>query len=195
MTLEEFYSIAVANPPFDLGHNPVGFPERGGSEQSAHLPLLRFLASQCEHVTEFGLREGYTTAALTLGLANQNCKLVSYDISVHPIHKLFNSIDWPCHWQFVLKDIVSPGWQIEETDFLFVDDLHTYKQVKAELAQHGGQVRKYLAFHDTYSQGAVSLDVERETGIKPAIDEYTAAHGWKLVYKVNFNHGLEVYAR
>lgn len=197
-TLEDFYRDAHNQPPFDLMTNPLGFNRPhvdGRSEQSAHMPLLKYFASQCNHVTEFGLREGFTTAALALGLNSEAKTLISYDITRHPIHNRFANFKFPCKWQFIIKDITSPGWQIEPTDFLFVDDLHTFNQVQTELLQHGSKVKRFLGFHDTYSQGPQSLDMPGQEGIIRAIKEYTSSNGWKLIYKVDFNHGLELYER
>jgi len=38
---------------------------------------------------------------------------------------------------------------IEYTDFLLIDTLHTYEQLATELTRHRDKVQKYLAFHDT----------------------------------------------
>src|SRR6187402_2806070 len=179
MTLQEFYDKAVNSPPFDLPTNKLGFARQhqdGYSEQSAHLPLLKFIASQCASVAEFGMREGFTTSALALGLG-ANGVLHSYDFVRHSINDYFDQVEWPCQRHFTIKDIVQPGWEIPEVDFLFVDDLHTYDQVRKELKQHGHKAKKYLGFHDTYSQGEKSLDIIGAAGILPAIHEYTTK-GW-----------------
>lgn len=197
MTIKELYEQALAVAPFDLPSNPVGFPPEGGrrkGDMTAHLPILKYFATCSNHVTEFGLREGYSTMALASGLYYKTRKLVSYDIVRHPIHNTFEKIDFPCEWEFHIQNTIADDFYIDSTDFLFIDDLHTYNQVNKELARHGHKVKKFLGFHDTYSQGERSLDREGEEGILRAIQEYTNK-GWKLIYKVDFNHGLQIYER
>lgn len=178
-TPEALYALRIKDKNSDLG---------------GHLSTLKDFASMCNHVTEFGIREGSSTLALALGLNNPNKKLISYDIVRHIVHDnpIFKLL--PCQWEFRKIDIISPGWEIDITDFLFVDDLHTYKQVKTELAQHGHKVTKYLGFHDTTSQGIKSLDRPSQEGILRAIKEYTN-NQWKLVYEATFNNGLQIYER
>ena len=79
---------------------------------------------------------------------------------------------------------------IKETDMLFIDTLHTYQQVKGEL-RFANKVRKYIAFHDTWSHGVGSRDIVGEPGITNAINEFLVKYPeWKKIYEVNFNHGL-----
>lgn len=197
MNIHDLYEEALKVAPFDLPSNPIGFPPESGrrkGDMTAHLPVLKYFATRSNHVTEFGLREGYSTMALASGLYYKTRKLVSYDIVRHPIHDIFEKIEFPCEWEFHLQDTIAPDLEIAQTDFLFIDDLHTYNQVSRELAQHGDKVKKFLGFHDTYSQGERSLDREGEEGILRAIQEYTH-RGWKLLYKADFNHGLQIYER
>lgn len=197
MTIQEFYDKAILNPPFDLPNNPIGFKGVSSvnkSDISAHLPLLKYFASQCNHITEFGMREGNSTAAFIMGLNSVHKKLVSYDFMRHKIHHMGIFQNLPCQWEFRQMDIVSPGWEIDYTDFLFVDDLHTYAQVRDELKQHGHKVKTYLGFHDTWSQGVTSLDRGGEEGIVRAIEEYTY-NKFTLIYETLFNHGLRIYKR
>jgi hypothetical protein len=42
---------------------------------------------------------------------------------------------------------------ITDTDMLFIDTLHSYKQLKLELHLHGNKARKYIAFHDVVTFG------------------------------------------
>ena len=48
---------------------------------------------------------------------------------------------------------------IEETDLLFIDTLHTYDQLAAELARHGMKARRWIVLHDTttFATNGVSL--------------------------------------
>jgi hypothetical protein len=47
---------------------------------------------------------------------------------------------------------------IAETDLLFIDTYHSYKQLKAELARHGNKVRKWILLHDTTLFGEEGMD-------------------------------------
>lgn len=174
--------------PYDLSHNNFGFKHTNGSDISAHLPFLEFLARQCNHITEFGARYCYSTCAFIKGCRG---KVVSYDIQNYPPIEELKNMKLPCKWEFIQAD-TSKLESIEETDLLFIDTLHTYNQVKKELL-HVNKVKKYLGFHDTYSQGKFSLDVPNEPGIIQAILELPPE--WKLVYNVDFNHGLSIYQR
>jgi hypothetical protein len=201
-TMQEFYDYVVKIPPYDLSNNTRGFNRPNTncaySCHSAHIPILRYIASQCEHVTEFGLREGFSTAALSVGLGENNSskrELHSYDIIYQQIHSTLQGLTFPCSWQFHLGDVANSNWHISETDFLYVDDLHTYNQVKTELDIHGRYVKRFLGFHDVFSQGINSLDRPGEEGINRAICEYTSANGFKSIYYVEFNHGLWIFER
>ncbi len=172
--------------------------DRGESGQVAHLPLLKFLASQCNWVTEFGIREGYSTVALLAGA--KKC-VTSYDIKRHGIvdelELLRSKNDLPCCWQFHLQDVIDKNFLVPCTNLLFIDDYHTYNQVKQELNTHAKKVTKWIAFHDTYTQGELSYDEPGAIGICPAIREFITENEdeWKLVYEAKFNHGLWVIER
>lgn len=191
MTFDEFYERARRTSPSDLSWNPYGFPHlKQGSDMSAHMPLFTFLARQCQHITEFGCREGTSTVAFLKGLPPEG-KLISIDLQKYVQHDDLKKMILPAQWELRYEDILQ--CEIEETDLLLVDDLHTGEQVRQELQRHGGQVRKWLVFHDTYSQGVISQDRAGEPGILGAIEEY--CQGWQLVYECWFNHGLRVYER
>jgi hypothetical protein len=201
-----FYRELAGRKPWDLAQHPAGFPgpdqiNGRASDEAAHMPMLRFLASMVGHAAEFGCREGSSTAAILAGLAEGPlgdigyATLDSYDIAHHPAQSQLASMALPAKWRVHHKDTASGDWRIDPTDYLHVDGLHTYAHVKRELEIHGCQVRRFLSFHDTYGHGRLSLDRPGEEGILRAIEEYTAANGWKLVYSVDFNHGLRVYER
>jgi hypothetical protein len=222
MNFEEFLDYSLHLTPTDLSDNPHGFrgneeavkflenlPEthrdryyqnrlqemkgRAESGQVAHLPLLMFFARQCNHVTEFGMREGFSSAALASSVRS---KLVSYDICITGGVNLFRSFTkLPCKWEFVQADVTDPFLVIEPTDLLYIDDLHTERQVRTELLQHYDRVRKWIAFHDTYSQGERSLDVPGEPGIRNAIVNFCQKYNWKKIYECKFNHGFTVIER
>lgn len=137
------------------------------SDILTHLPTLRDLASRCEHVTEFGTRGGNSTLAL---LAGQPRVLATWD--VNPAAIVSNAIADLCNHAGETRFEPRVGntleIEIEETDLLFIDSLHTARHLKAELLRHGWRVRRYLAFHDTETYGMRGEDGS-EPGLLAAI--------------------------
>jgi hypothetical protein len=168
-----------------------------------HLPLLRTLAAECEHVTEFGVR-GCVGSTLAF-LAAQPKKLVSWDIdplaiinTVTPL--LFNALipdpenrtRWEPRVGSTLEIVTEP------TDLLFIDTLHTARQLKAELVRHADpierKVRKYLVFHDTVTFGHRGED-GTEPGLRAVIRWFQKCHAfplWELIHDRENNNGLIV---
>jgi hypothetical protein len=149
-----------------------------------HLPLLHYLATCCWSVTEFGVRTGNSTIAFLAA----GPRVTSYDIN--PPSFDLGGISAP--WDFRQAD-TSKLEDIEPTDLLFLDSLHTYAQVKAELA-HAHRARRFLVFHDTVLNGAQG---ERgEPGILPAIAEFCATHPeWEQFCHMPNCNGLLVLVR
>jgi hypothetical protein len=91
---------------------------------------------------------------------------------------------------------------LKETDLLFLDTWHAYKQLKAELELHASKVRKYILFHDTTSfatcdeRSYESLGEEwigDQKGIWLAIEEFLQSNPeWKLIERFENNNGLTV---
>jgi hypothetical protein len=79
-------------------------------------------------------------------------------------------------------------------NFLFVDSLHVYEQVKEELRLHADKARKYIGFHDT-----TSYEFNGEfggKGIWPAIQEFIDSHSeWKMIERRYNNNGLTILQR
>lgn len=199
------YQSYLDKPPWDHESNPYGFRKENenpdlSSDISAHLPIIEYFASQCEHATEFGTRNCQSTSALISGVGKKSVggMVISYDICTTPNIYQFIALErrrvLPCKWKFVQKNTLS-NFEIDQTELLFVDTLHTYDQVKGELDKHGHKVSKYLLFHDTYSQGSISVDRKGEKGINPAIEEYADVNGWEKILDLRFNHGMSVWGR
>jgi hypothetical protein len=150
------------------------------SDISEHMPLLRRIASQSLTVAEFGVRSGNSTVALLCGLsdawkASQLCRrLYSYDrnpagLSVPDSDRY--------KWEFAQADTGNLE-AIPPVDLLFIDTLHTAKQVRAELV-HAGSVRRWIAFHDTVLFGSRDEEPGTGPGICHAIFEWLATReGW-----------------
>ncbi len=195
---EKFCQRRSQAPPWDHPRHPRGFPpEQLGksSDIAAHLPLLKFLASQCDTACEFGVRFCASTSALISGARR---KVVGYDLHSNGDIVYLQSLGarnlLPCCFEFHQGNTLTAP-PIEQTDLLLIDSLHTFDQVDGELTRHAHQVSRFLCFHDTspFSQGNVSVDRPDELGIIPAIDKFLAENPqWKKVYEVDYCHGLTV---
>jgi hypothetical protein len=171
------------------------------SDIHEHLPLLRELASKCKHVTEFGLRWG--TGSTIAFLAAQPEVLVSWDIDPYSVisQQVANLLALRGKTRFEPR--VGNTLQIapiEPTDLLFIDTLHTGKQLLAELVRHVDPrtaprpVRKYLVFHDTMTFGLRGEDGS-EPGLRTAIKQFQQYHAfphWRLLEDRENNNGLAV---
>lgn len=164
------------------------------SDINEHLELIREYASRVEHVTEFGMRgaNGSTVALL----AAQPATFVSWDINPHAVvsQTVLDLLSERGRTDFQPRVGNTLNINIEETDLLFIDTLHTYKQLKAELDRHATKVRKYIIFHDTKTFGAKGED-GNEPGLRAAIRWLQVAKMfplWQLVEDRDNNNGLVV---
>jgi methyltransferase family protein len=175
MTIEDLFSRAARNI----------------SDINEHLPRMRQLGETCQHITEFGVRAGVSTVAW---LAAHPKVLVCYDIQKHAeVDQLAalaadTGVSFTFHLQNVLEASIAP------TDLLFIDTLHTYDQLKQELARHSDKARKYIVLHDTEHFGTTGELPTR--GLWPAVAAFLAANStWRLLEKHPNNNGLTVLAR
>lgn len=186
------------------------------SDIHEHLPTLRAYASECEHVTEAGVRYVVSTFALLLGKPK---RLVSVDI-VHPNDMVGGengvikgkdefalatsfAIENGVDFQFVLGNTLTID--LEPTDLLFLDTLHQYNQLCLELERHSEKVRKYILLHDTQSfryrdeENANESVIRNQTdkkGLQLAITEFLESHcEWELHEEYTNNNGLTVLKR
>jgi predicted O-methyltransferase YrrM len=162
-----------------------------------HLYTLMGFAEGCDHITEMGVSEVVSTWAL---LAANPKKLISIDIKECPVEEASAAaVEAGIDFQFIVQDTIDPWFSIEETDFLLIDTLHTYTQLKEELLKHGNKSRKYIAFHDTTTFGTVNdggIVTVRKQGLQPAIIEFlkTNPH-WKIANIYEHNNGLTILER
>lgn len=183
------------------------------SDINEHLPTLKRYAEECDHVTEMGVRWVVSTYAFVV--ANPK-KIISIDI-IDPRNLTEGTHHWDNYrcgdrmnqiidycalkgidYHFVLGDTTKI--EIEETDLLFIDTLHTYNQIKTELKLHGNKARKYLIFHDTenfrFRNETGESGGPEKTGIFPAIEEFLANNPHWKVHEVFTNcMGLTVLKR
>ena len=158
-------------------------------------PVLRRYSSRCNHITEFGVRGVFSTYAF---LAAKPVTMRSYDVETSPnIQEALDAgkelgIDFMFHEADVLKA------DIEETDLLFIDTLHTYQQLVKELMLHSGKVRKYILIHDTDTWG-LRDEIKQETtktGMKEAVLDFLSEHPeWRVKETIKESNGLTVLER
>ena len=194
MNLSEFRNWHYNRPAYEWPDNHLGFPWHDGrpnhSDISSHIPFLQYLASKCNHIVEFGVRDGGSTSAFMCGLPSSG-KLMSYDLNEPPFISELDISTVPCDWKFNIANTTDENFEIEETDLLFIDTLHTYEQVRDELALHAHKARKQIVFHDTQSHGEISRDVNGAEGILKSIYEFLDSNKeWHIAYKVEFCQGL-----
>ena len=166
MTLEEVYESVCSSP----------------SDINEHLPTLRKYAEQSGRVLELGTRYGTSTTAL---LAGRPDVLISLDVSPcrnATLLKLRAETDL----RFVEAD--SLEWEPihESYDLLFVDTLHTFEQVTAELGRFAPLVTHCIILHDTVSFSPVMDAVREFLSQNPA---------WSMIEDHRNNNGLAVLAR
>lgn len=169
------------------------------SDINEHLPILAALAKRCAHVTEFGVRFAASTTAFLMG---QPKTLVSWDID--PLAVIQQEV---LELVVCTKDTTkfepragdSLKVDIEPTDLLFIDSLHTGKQLWQELTRHGMKARKFLVFHDTETFGEVGEDGdESRPGLIHVIRTWRRTQSyplWRPVLRLTNNNGLVVLQR
>jgi hypothetical protein len=86
-------------------------------------------------------------------------------------------------------------------DLLFIDTLHIYAQLLAELTLHGPHAASWIVLHDTESfRGPGSPLLDRyhpgDRGLQAALDEWLAQHPeWGVFMHWSHQHGLTVLGR
>ena len=177
------------------------------SDINEHLPTLVKYGKESDHITEMGVRWIVSTWAF---LAATPKKLISYDIQ--PPSKWGANLDEvytkaeqeKVDYSFKLANVLDED--IEQTDLLFIDTWHSYKQLKAELAKFNTKVNKYIAIHDTTNyefrdeEGYESLgflsNTEQKVGLWPAIEEFLEQHPeWVVHDRYVNNNGLTILKR
>lgn len=177
------------------------------SDINEHIPTLVEYASECEHITEMGVRAITSTWAF-LGAAPK--KLISYDIE-NPakwgadIQYVYNVAEhYGLNYEFRKENVLKID--IEETDLLFLDTWHAYNQLKAELEKHSPKARKYIIMHDTTSyefrdepltsENAWEGDLDFGRGLWAAVTEFLdSTDKWVLHKRYTNNNGLTILKR
>ena len=177
------------------------------SDINEHIPTLIEYASECESITEMGVRAITSTWAF-LGSAPK--RLISYDME-DPSHYGSNiqivydvAKQYGLNFTFTKADVLKI--KIEETDLLFLDTWHAYDQLKAELEKHSSKARKYIIMHDTTSyeyrdepltsENTFEGEKSSGKGLWPAITEFLQSNPeWEIHKRYTNNNGLTILKR
>lgn len=180
------------------------------SDINEHLPTLKSIASECESVTEMGVR--FVTSSWALVEASPK-KLTCYDINSNFFEEGKGNIEEVCNnknidFKFIESDTLK--LEIENTDFLFIDTLHTYDQLYRELNLHSKNVNRYIALHDTVSFGYIdefiyehASDIIKNgncenVGLVKAINDFLLTEegkNWTIDKVYENNNGLTILKR
>lgn len=175
------------------------------SDINEHLPVLKKYAEECEHITEMGVRYACSTWAF---IEAKPKKLLCYDIDYKPFEPSEQIIKKMCEnyeieFEFILGDCLK--LDIEKTDLLFIDTLHTYNQLILELNKHSKNVNKYIILHDTtlfghndeyvygHASDLVKNSETKKFGLIPAIDDFIKENtDWIVFESHSNNNGLTI---
>lgn len=169
------------------------------SDINEHLPTLLKYGKECEHITELGIR--WVSSTWPLLLSNPK-KMISVDIVKHPnIDEVIElSKEYNIDYTFIESDVLD--MEIENTDLLFIDTLHTYNQLIKELELHSIKVSKYIILHDTVTFGntdeiiydessnLIKNQTVTKTGLKTAALDFLNSEIGKdwLIFEEYFNN-------
>lgn len=168
-TIDEFYNFNWLEP----------------SDINEHFPTLKKYSSQCEHVTELGVKAICSTWGL---LAGKPKRMVSLDI-FHPSHyggnldEVYESCKLEnINFQFIQDS--SLNTKLENTDLLFIDTSHVFFQLLGELFLHGSNTNKFIIMHDTTLY---------KNELWPAINNFMNVYKeWVVLEEFKNNNGLTV---
>jgi hypothetical protein len=177
------------------------------SDINEHLPTLLKYGKECDHITEMGVR--WVSSTWPLLMSNPK-KMISYDIvknqKINDVVEIANK--YGIDYTFIESDVLNI--EIEKTDLLFIDTLHTYNQLTQELNLHSNKSSKYIILHDTTSFGLVdeeiyehaSNDIKNKStnknGLWNAVLDFLETENgskWLLYEKYENNNGLTVLKR
>jgi cephalosporin hydroxylase len=174
------------------------------SDINQHIETLYDLGKECSHITEMGVRWVSSTWPFVYSKPD---KMISYDIKKNPnIEKVISLCEeYSINYEFEEKDVLEV--EIEPTELLFIDTLHTYNQLIKELELHSNKVSKYIVLHDTthfgrideviYSHASDIIKKSQTTkqGLMTAIEDFLLTElgqSWEIFRIYTNNNGLTI---
>jgi hypothetical protein len=113
--------------------------------------------------------------------------------------------EYSIDYSFQERDVLQ--LEIEPTELLFIDTLHTYNQLIKELEIHSNKVSKYIVLHDTehfgrideviykHASNVVKLNPTTKQGLMTAVEDFLTTElgqSWELHKVYTNNNGLTV---
>jgi predicted O-methyltransferase YrrM len=162
------------------------------SDINEHVLTLAALAGLCKTVTEFGVRDGVSTTGLLHGLRDVGT-YTGYDLEAPPPKLKALAVAGGVKYTHVRHSTLTTA-RIQPTDLLFIDTLHTYGQLLAELRLHGSRANRWIVLHDTETYGMIGED--GGWGLIPAYQDWLRENPqWKHAHTYKNNNGLTVLER
>lgn len=172
-----------------------------------HFPLLKLLASKCNHVTEFSKRRESVVALMS----GRPETMISYNSEVDPVHTRLSQIvsetqriqgELSAHRAtHVLTQAIGPFSSlrikpIERTDLLFIDEVHHGEYLKQQLTIHGQQVNRFLVIRGTGGYGIYSESGNNQPGLFFGI-KWWLQHNpeWFVAEHTTNEYGMTVLSR
>lgn len=190
-----------------------------GCDINEHVPTLIKYGSECNSITEMGVRFGWSSRSF---LFTEPKKMLSIDkftwdsinqSGMYPgptncwferYKKFYSGL---IEYEFLLADTTKID-PIDEVELLFIDTFHHRDCLEKELDKHGNQATKYIILHDTETfgeQGQQDNSLlfvdwittnEIGTGLWYAINPWLIKNPhWKLLQHFKNNNGLTILRR
>jgi hypothetical protein len=141
-----------------------------GPRMKDEVAIMLKYGKQCKHITEFGVEYGKSAM---LWASCEPDEVVGYDIKPKISAEDLELINK--HTKHVVNTASSLDVDIVETDMLFVDSLHTYDQVLAELSLHASKAKKFIMLHDMFACGVID-ELKKKPGLLKAMNDFLASN-------------------
>jgi hypothetical protein len=179
---------------------------KNNSDINEHIATLYEYGKKVSHITEMGVRWVSSTWPLVYSGPK---KMISYDIvkneNINQVINLTN--EYGIDFQFIESDVLKI--EIEPTELLFIDTLHTYNQLSKELSLHSEKVLKYIILHDTTTFGRKDENIYKHAseliknktekeGLMTAVEDFLITDDgekWEISEIFENNNGLTILKR
>ncbi len=150
------------------------------SDIQAHLPKLKALAEQYGTVLECGFRHGTSAIALLAGGATVT------SIDVEDCEEARAKVEALAPESFTFKKADSLKFKPKQVGLVFLDTLHTYEHLSAELAKYS-KYAKCIAMHDTDAKWN-----KKARTYNAVLDFLKANNDWRLQSHSEECHGFTI---
>lgn len=177
---------------FNNTKNNIGFPT-GKSQDinwiGKYMDTLYEYAQECNnHIVEIGVNKVCSTWAWAMARPK---KITLCDTELTAKGSIwlesFIELSEKEGIEIVLEEKSSLDMKVDNVDLLFIDGLHEYVHIKKELDLFGGNVKKYIIFHDPV--------LFKDDVNKAALEFLELNDNWVEEYRDNDNPGLLVIKR